>query len=233
MRPGQQKVGTVIIAIDGPSAAGKGTLARRLAEALDFALLDTGALYRAVAAKVLAAGADPADPAAARAAAEGLVAADLERPDLRSEEVGQAASRVAAQPAVRQALLDFQRRFAAAPPGGRKGAILDGRDIGTVVCPEADAKFFVTASPEARARRRHKELLDRGERAIYARVLQEMRDRDARDSGRAAAPLRPAADAIVLETTEMDADAAFETALDKLRSRSFTKGRWAPLRPSK
>ncbi len=214
-----------IIAIDGPSAAGKGTLARRLAEALDFALLDTGALYRAVAAKVLAAGADPADTAAARAAAEGLAAADLERSDLRGEEVAQAASRVAAQPAVRQALLDFQRRFAAAPPDGRKGAILDGRDIGTVVCPEADAKFFVTASPEARARRRHKELLDRGERAIYARVLQEMRDRDARDSGRAAAPLRPAADAIVLETTEMDADAAFETALETLRSRSFAQGR--------
>ena len=226
MRSGQAAARRkVIIAIDGPSAAGKGTLARRLAEALDFALLDTGALYRAVAAKVLAAGADPAGTAAARAAAEGLVAADLERPDLRSEEVGRAASQVAAQPAVRQALLDFQRRFAAAPPGGRKGAILDGRDIGTVVCPEADAKFFVTASPEVRARRRHKELLDRGERAIYARVLQEMRDRDARDSGRAVAPLRPAADAIVLETTEMDADAAFETALDKLRSRSFAEGR--------
>ena len=218
----------MIVAIDGPAAAGKGTLARRLAEALDLALLDTGALYRAVGAKVLAAGGDPADAAAAGAAAAALTAteldradldrADLDRADLRGEMVGQAASVVSAHPGVRRALLDFQRRFAARPPGGKKGAVLDGRDIGTVVCPGADAKLFVMASPETRARRRYKELLARGERAIYARVLQELRDRDARDSGRAAAPLRPADDATVLDTTNMDADAVFETALEILKS---------------
>ncbi len=215
----------MIVAIDGPGAAGKGTLARRLAEALDFAYLDTGALYRAVAAKVLASGAEAGDEAAARRAAGTIVAGDLERPHLRGEAVSQAASVVSAQPAVRAALLAFQRRFAAAPPGGKKGAVLDGRDIGTVVCPEAEVKLFVTANLDARAGRRHKELLVRGERAIYARVLQEMRDRDARDSGRAAAPLRPADDAIVLDTTEMDADAAFDAALDILRSQEAIDGR--------
>jgi cytidylate kinase len=215
----------VIIAVDGPGAAGKGTLARRLAAALDFAFLDTGALYRAVAAKVLDAGAEPGDEAAARRAAEGFTAGDLERTDLRGEAVAQAASIVAAQPAVRAALLAFQRRFAEAPPGGQRGAVLDGRDIGTVVCPGAEVKLFVTASQEARAKRRYKELRVRGEKAIYARVLQEMRERDARDSGRAAAPLRPADDAIVLDTTEMDADAALEAAHDILRSHKATKAR--------
>jgi cytidylate kinase len=197
----------VIIAVDGPAAAGKGTLARRLATRLDFALLDSGALYRAVAARLLAAGGDPVDQDGACAAARELNASDLERAELRSESVAQAASVVAAQPAVRAVLLEFQRRFAATPPEGKKGAVIDGRDIGTVVCPAADVKLFVTASPEERANRRYKELLDRGEEAIYARVLQEMRDRDARDSGRAAAPLKPADDAIVLDTTEMNADA--------------------------
>lgn len=210
----------MIIAIDGPAAAGKGTLARRLAAALDYALLDSGALYRAVAAKTIAAGNDPRDEKAAREAAARLQAGDLERSDLRMEAVGQAASVVAAQPSVRAALLDFQHRFAAAPPGGKNGAVLDGRDIGTVVCPRADVKLFVTASQEARAARRYKELLERGEKAIYARVLQEMRDRDARDSGRAAAPLRPADDAVVIDTTEMDAGAVFETALKIVRSRA-------------
>jgi cytidylate kinase len=211
----------VIIAVDGPAAAGKGTLARRLAARLDFALLDSGALYRAVAARLLAAGGDPVDQDGACAAARELNASDLERAELRSESVAQAASVVAAQPAVRAVLLEFQRRFAATPPEGKKGAVIDGRDIGTVVCPAADVKLFVTASPEERANRRYKELLDRGEDAIYARVLQEMRDRDARDSGRAAAPLKPADDAIVLDTTEMNADAVFETALKILRSRTI------------
>jgi cytidylate kinase len=214
----------MIIAVDGPAAAGKGTLARRLAEELDLAFLDTGSLYRAVAAKLLAAGTDPADEAAAGAAAEELSASDLKRPDLRGETVSEAASLVSAQPAVRRALLGFQRGFAAKPPGGKRGAVLDGRDIGTVVCPGADAKLYVTASPEARAERRYKELLERGEKAIYARVLQDMRDRDARDSGRAAAPLRPAEDATVLDTTDMDADAAFETALEILKSGSLAGG---------
>ncbi len=209
----------MIVAIDGPSAAGKGTLARRLAAALDFAYLDTGLLYRAVGAKLLAVGDAPADPAAAERAAAALAPEDLARPDLRSEGVGQAASEVAAHRGVRAQLLAFQRRFATAPPDGKAGAVLDGRDIGTVVSPDADVKIFLTASPEARARRRSKELRERGEEAIYPRVLQEMQDRDARDSGRAAAPLRPADDAIVLDTTKMDKDAVFERVFAIVRSR--------------
>jgi cytidylate kinase len=209
----------VIIAIDGPSAAGKGTLARRLAAALDFACLDTGLLYRAVGAKLLARGQTPGDRADAELAAADLAPEDLSRADLRSEAVGEAASQVAAQPEVRAQLLAFQRRFAAEPPGGKGGAVLDGRDIATVVCPEADVKVFLTAGLEARAARRLKELRERGEEAIYPRVLQEMQDRDARDSGRAAAPLRPADDAIVLDTTEMECDAVFEAVLVIVRSR--------------
>jgi cytidylate kinase len=209
----------VIVAIDGPSAAGKGTLARRLAAALDFAYLDTGLLYRAVGARLLAEGRAPGDPLAAERAAAELEPADLERADLRSEAVAQAASQVAAQAEVRARLLAFQRRFAASPPDGKAGAVLDGRDIATVVCPEAEVKVFLTASLEARAARRLKELQERGENAIYPRVLQEMRDRDARDSGRAAAPLRPAEEAIVLDTTEMDSDAVFDAVWAIVQSR--------------
>ncbi len=209
----------MIIAIDGPSAAGKGTLARRLAAALDFACLDTGLLYRAVGAKLLARGQTPGDRADAELAAADLAPGDLSRADLRSEAVGEAASQVAAYPAVRAQLLAFQRRFAAEPPDGKAGAVLDGRDIATVICPEADVKVFLTAGLEARAARRSKELRERGEEAIYPRVLQEMQDRDARDSGRAAAPLRPADDAIVLDTTEMESDAVFEAVLAIVRSR--------------
>jgi cytidylate kinase len=218
----------MIIAVDGPSAAGKGTLARRLAAHLDYAHLDTGLLYRATAAAVLRQGGDPADATAASAAAAALGAKDLLDPGLRSEAVSQGASVVAALPAVRAALLAFQRRFAHAPPGGKTGAVLDGRDIGTVVCPEADVKLFVTASVEARARRRHKELLDRGARSIYARVLRDMRERDARDSTRAAAPLLPAPDAVIIDTTDMDADAVFETALAAVASRSASGAGAAP-----
>ena len=210
----------MIIAIDGPGAAGKGTLARRLAQSLDLAYLDTGLLYRAVAAKVLAGGGDPADPAAAEAAARSIGMADLDRPDLREEAVGQEASRVAAIPGVRAALLDLQRRFAAQPPDGKQGAVLDGRDIGTVVCPGADVKLFVTASLEARAARRQKELRARGEASIYARVKQEMQERDTRDSNRATAPLKPAPGAVVLETSEMDADDAFRAAMEIIAARS-------------
>ncbi len=209
----------MIVAIDGPSASGKGTLARRLAEALDFAYLDTGMLYRAVGAAVLAADADPGEAAAALEAARAIELLDLERPGLRDEAVGQAASLVAPFPAVRAALLDLQRHFAAAPPGGKPGAVLDGRDIGTVVCPEAEVKIFVTASLEGRARRRHKQLLERGEASIYARVVQEMRARDRRDSERAAAPLRPAPDAVVLDTNELDAGDTFRAALEIVDSR--------------
>ncbi len=209
----------MIIAIDGPSASGKGTLARRLAAALDLACLDTGLLYRAVGAKLLARGQKPEDPAAAEQAAADLALEDLSRADLRSEAVGEAASQVAALPGVRAQLLAFQRRFAAQPPDGKAGAVLDGRDIATVVCPEADVKVFLTADLETRAARRLKELQDRGEEAIYPRVLLEMQDRDARDSGRAAAPLRPADDAIVIDTTEIDSDAVFEAVLAISQSR--------------
>ncbi len=163
------------------------------------------------------------DPETAAATARELTPADLERDDLRREDVGQAASQVAAIPAVRSALLDFQRSFAARPPGGpngpRGGAVLDGRDIGTVVCPDADMKFFLTASVEARATRRHKELLERGEQSIYARVLQDLRERDARDSGRATAPLKAADDAVRLDTSNMDADQAFEFAMAEIARR--------------
>ncbi len=210
---------SIIVAVDGPAAAGKGTLARSLAAALDLAYLDTGSIYRAVGAKVLDAGGDPADEPAAAAVAEGLVPADLERDDLRGEAVGAAASQVSALPLVRCALLAFQRDFAYNPPQGKQGAVLDGRDIGTVVCPEACAKLFVTASAEERARRRHEELLARGEKSIYARVLQDMRTRDARDAGRETAPLRPATDAYRLDTSRMDADEAFRAALEIVRAR--------------
>jgi cytidylate kinase len=204
----------VIIAIDGPAAAGKGTLGRRLAQHLNLAFLDTGGLYRAVALKVLDTGGDPADPAAAEAAAKAIRAADLETPRLREDRVSQAASVVAAQPAVRAALLAFQRDFAHNPPPGFKGTLLDGRDIGTVVCPDATVKLFVTASAEARATRRFKELQAAGVGIIYQRVLQDIEQRDARDRERQTAPLRPAGDAIELDTTALDADAAFAKAAD-------------------
>jgi CMP/dCMP kinase len=203
----------MIIAIDGPAASGKGTLARRLARHFGLAHLDTGGLYRAVALRALDSGGDPADAAVAEKAAKAVHAGDLGDPRLREEKVAQAASVVAAIPAVRQALLAFQRDFAHHPPGGAAGAVLDGRDIGTVICPEAEAKLFITASPEARAARRVRELREAGETAIYEAVLQDMKDRDARDSQRRAAPLVPADDAFVLDTSALDADAAFAAAL--------------------
>ncbi len=205
----------MIIAIDGPAAAGKGTLARRLAGYFGLNYLDTGLLYRAVGMAVLHAGGDPADPAAAELAARQLDPGVLADPTLRGEEAGGAASKVAAIPAVRAALLDFQRAFAARPPG----AVLDGRDIGTVVCPGAESKLFVMASLEKRAERRLKELLDKGERAIWERVLQDMKERDERDSARSVAPLVPADDAVVLDTSELDADAAFAAAVDIISQR--------------
>lgn len=217
----------MIVAIDGPSAAGKGTLARRLAAALDFAYLDTGLLYRAAAARLLDRGGDPDDAESAAQAAASLRLADLEPETLRGDRVAQAASRLAALPAVRQALLAVQRRFAQRPPDGKAGAVLDGRDIGTVVCPEAEVKLFVTADPETRAARRHKELLERGEASIYARVLAEMRERDERDSARSAAPLRPARDAIVLDTSALDPEQAFRAAMDIVAPR-LARGGAAP-----
>jgi cytidylate kinase len=204
----------VIIAVDGPAAAGKGTLGRRLAQLYNLAFLDTGGLYRAVALKVLDSGGNPADPAAAEAAAKTVRPSDLETPRLREDAVSKAASVVAAIPGVRAALLAFQRHFAHHPPPGFAGALLDGRDIGTVVCPDATVKLFVTASAEARATRRFKELQAAGEGTIYTRVLQDIEQRDARDRERQTAPLRPASDAIELDTTALDADAAFTKAAD-------------------
>ena len=206
-----------VIALDGPAAAGKGTLARRLAAHYNLAYLDTGALYRAVGLAVLRRGKDPSDPVAATTAAQTLDAALLDDPALRSAAAGDAASKVAAIPTVRAALLDWQRRFAAAPQAAgdgifRSGSVLDGRDIGTVICPAADVKFFVTASPEARATRRLKELQARGEKAIYARVLEDIGERDARDAARADAPMKAAADAVHLDTSDLDIDQMFAKA---------------------
>jgi cytidylate kinase len=209
-----------VIAVDGPAAAGKGTLARRLAAAYGFAHLDTGALYRATARDVLAAGLDPADADGAAALARRLDPASLADPRLRDEAVGCAASIVSAHPAVRAALLDYQRAFADRPPGGANGAVLDGRDVGTVVCPEARVKLFVTASVEARAGRRIRELEALGGPVDAAAVLAEMRARDERDSSRAAAPLKPAEDAVLLDTSALDADAAFAAAVAIVEERS-------------
>lgn len=209
----------IIIAIDGPAASGKGTLARRLARRYGLAYLDTGLIYRAAAAKALDAGADPRDPAAAAAAARAVTVTDLAEPRLREERYAAAASVVAAIPAVRQALLALQRDFALHPPEGRAGAVLDGRDIGTVVCPEATAKLFLTATPEARAMRRFKELQGGDSGIIYERVLQDMNARDTRDSGRATAPLARAADALELDTTALDEDAAFAVSVEFVERR--------------
>lgn len=208
-----------LIALDGPSAAGKGTLARRLAAHYGLAHLDTGSLYRAVGRRVLREGRDPADAAYAAQVASDLQPVDLEDPDLRSEATSQAASMVAAIPAVRANLLAWQRRFAAQPPGGKPGAVLDGRDIGTVICPDAEVKLFVTASLQARAERRFRELQAAGADPIRRAVLDEMAARDRRDSERAAAPLVPAPGAFVLDTSELDADAVFDRVVAYINSR--------------
>jgi len=193
------------VAIDGPAAAGKGTIARAVAAHFGFAYLDTGLLYRAVGAK----GGDPV------AAARGLSEADLARGDLRTLEAGQAASRVAAIPEVRAALVDFQRAFARR----QGGAVLDGRDIGTVICPEAEVKLYVTAPPEVRARRRWLEIGGEGGPKPYAVVLAEVKERDARDMGRADAPLRAAADAVVIDTSAMGVEEAVARAVAVVRGK--------------
>jgi CMP/dCMP kinase len=211
----------MIVAIDGPAASGKGTLGRRLAGHFSLAYLDTGALYRAVALGVLEAGGDPSDPAAATLAAKAVKPESLSQPALREERVAAAASKVAVHADVRQALLDFQRSFARHPPPGAKGAVLDGRDIGTVICPEPDVvKFFLHAPVEARARRRLKELQEKGIPAIYSAVLQDMKERDARDSSRGLAALKKAPDAFDLDTSNLDADQVFAAALRFIESRN-------------
>ena len=199
----------MIIAIDGPAASGKGTLAKRLAQHYGLPHLDTGLLYRGVGRAVLDAGQSLSDEMAAREAASRLMVHALDEERLRGPEMGEAASVVAAYPAVRALLLDAQRRFAAQPGG----AVLDGRDIGTVIAPTAEAKIFVTAAPEERARRRHSELQRRGDHISYEAVLADIRKRDERDAGRGTAPLIAAADAALLDTTALDIEAAFQAAL--------------------
>ncbi len=205
---------TLIIAIDGPAAAGKGTLAKRLAAHFGLPHLDTGLLYRATGRRMLDAGGEPSDPEAATAAARALRPDDLARGDLRGPEADTAAAAVASIPAVRAALLAFQRGFADGP-----GAVLDGRDIGTIVFPDARAKLFVTASVAARGERRWRELRARGVAADLTDVTDQVRLRDAQDRDRAAAPLVAAADALLLDTTELNAEATFARALELLRPR--------------
>lgn len=208
----------MIIAIDGPAASGKGTLARRLAEHLNLPHLDTGLLYRATARALMDHGQNFADVPAAVTAARGLSLIDFDPELLRDRSTGRAASVVAAIPEVRAALLDVQRAFAARA----EGAVLDGRDIGTVICPNADVKIFVTASAQTRATRRALELKGRGEQIDYATILEDIRQRDEIDSNRATAPLRKAADAIELDTTDLDVEAAFGKALAIVQARART-----------
>ncbi|MDQ4136497.1 MAG: (d)CMP kinase [Pseudomonadota bacterium] len=212
----------MIIAIDGPAASGKGTLGKRLAEHFGFAHLDTGLLYRAVARVLLDRNVPLEDREAAAEVARTLDVSHLDDSRLRGAAMGEAASVVSAYQPVRDALLAFQRQFGIRAPG----AVLDGRDIGTVVCPDAEVKLFITAAPEERARRRHLELQSRGEQAEYEAILADIRRRDERDMNRSTAPLKPAADALTLDTTHLDADAAFRAALDLVeRKRSSTVGR--------
>lgn len=199
----------MIIAIDGPAASGKGTIARRIAEHFGLGHLDTGLIYRAVARDVRARGGAVEDEAAAVAAARALDPATLDDPALRNTGLGEAASVVARFQEVRTVLLQFQRDFAAQP----RGAVLDGRDIGTVVCPGADVKIFITASPEVRAERRLKERQARGEGSSLEEVLADIRRRDERDAGRGAAPMRAADDAVLLDTSNLDIEAAFDKAV--------------------
>ena len=211
----------MIVAIDGPAASGKGTLAKRVAAHYGLPHLDTGLLYRAVARDALASAIDLDDAAGAAGVAEALEVATLADPDLRTAEIGEAASRVARHPAVRTVLLAYQRTFASAA----QGAVLDGRDIGTVICPSADVKLFVSATPEVRALRRFLELTGRGVDISQEAVLADIRARDERDSTRGAAPLVQAKDAVLLDTSNLDIDAAFRAALDLIEAAMSRAGR--------
>jgi cytidylate kinase len=222
----------IVIAVDGPSASGKGTLAKMLADRLGYAYLDTGALYRAVALATLELGGDPTkfadvEPALA-IVARNLTPELLANPALRSHEVSEASSKVAAIPDVRVHLLDYQRAFAKNPPGNVGGAVLDGRDIGTVVCPQADLKFFVTASPEERAKRRFAELKTDRPDLTLEKVLQDIQQRDQRDSSRKIAPTLAADDACTLDTTRMNAQETLEEAIAILRAKFIAESDIAP-----
>jgi cytidylate kinase len=211
----------MIIAIDGPAASGKGTLAKRIAVHFRLPHLDTGLLYRAVARDVRKAGGALDDPPTAAAAAAGLDPSTLDDPSLRDPGLGEAASIVARIPEVRAAILAYQREFARNP----QGAVLDGRDIGTVVIPEADVKLYVTASAGVRAERRYREKLARGEPATLQAVLEDILRRDARDAGREASPMRPAEDAFLLDTSNLDIEAAFDTAVGVILRKVAQRGR--------
>jgi cytidylate kinase len=211
----------MIIAIDGPAASGKGTLGKRLAAHYGLRHLDTGLIYRAVAKTVLDAGRSPADVAAAASAANALDPSRFDEAALKVHSISEAASIVSAIPEVRDALLSFQRDFAATPPG----AVLDGRDIGTVICPSADVKIFVTATPEVRARRRAAEYTAQGRNIDENAVLADIRKRDERDKSRAAAPLKQAPDAHLLDTTHLDIDAAIRAAIDIVEATRAGRGR--------
>jgi cytidylate kinase len=211
----------MIIAIDGPAASGKGTLAKRIAARFGLDHLDTGLLYRAVARDVRRRGGELGDPAAAIAAARTLDPATLDDPALRGPGAGEAASIVAGFQEVRAAILDYQRAFARGP----RGAVLDGRDIGTIVCPNADVKIYVTATPEVRARRRYLELQGRGEPADYEAVLADIRRRDERDAERKVSPMRPAADAVLLDTSNLDIEAALDIAVGAILRKVGQGGR--------
>lgn len=220
-----------VIAVDGPAASGKGTLARKLAERLGYAYLDTGALYRAVGLATLESGGNPDSwqdvQTAVAIITRNLTPELLASPALRTPEVAEAASKVAVIPEVRQALLDYQRAFAANPPGNVGGAVLDGRDIGTVICPNADVKFFVTASVEERARRRFEELKstspDKGAILSQSQVLADLKRRDERDQSRATAPTKSAADAYVLDTTALNAQQALDQAISVIRAKFLSE----------
>ena len=211
----------MIVAIDGPAASGKGTLAKRIAVHYGLPHLDTGLLYRAVARDGLAQGIDLDDAGTAAKVASGLQVATLDDPALRTVGAGEAASRVARHPAVRTVLVAYQRSFA----NGADGAVLDGRDIGTAICPDADVKLFVSASAEVRANRRFLELTGRGIAVSAASVLAEIRARDERDSTRSASPLVQAPDAVLLETSNLDIDAAFRAAIDLIEAAMSRAGR--------
>ncbi len=197
-----------VIAVDGPAASGKGTVASRLAAAYGLPMLDTGLLYRAVGVRILAAGGDLDDPTSAETYARGLDLSELEKPQVRTRAAGEAASRCAIHPGVRKALFDLQRKFAEQEPG----AVIDGRDIGTVIAPDAQAKLYVTASPEVRADRRWKQLTSQGESVTFNEILADIRKRDERDGGRKNAPMTQAVDAVLLDTSEMSIEQAFDAA---------------------
>lgn len=210
-----------IVALDGPAASGKGTLAKKLADHFNLALLDTGALYRAVGWQVLQMGGDPTNENDALKAIDMLDEIDLKNPELRGESTGAAASKVAAIPAVRKALCDFQRHFATHPPDGKAGTILDGRDIGTVICPDAPYKIFITADRETRAKRRFlEEFGEYGTEQQYADILTELTSRDERDINRDSSPLKKADDALLIDTTNSSIEAVFEAAVTYISNKA-------------